>query len=125
MTKKEWKEFHKKGMREECAKLGITIPKNATRKQLKAIINDYYENAVVVFTEDGVDLRQTDKPTSVYGVFFTISGTHMVRAESEDAACEWVKINSAHHYIDGNGMGSYSNVDKCVIDGSYKVDDED
>ena len=79
MSERYTRECHKKYMRTRCAQLGIAVPEKATMKQLQAVLDAYYKDAVVVYTESGVDIRQTDKPTSEYTVHFSITEFHTIR----------------------------------------------
>jgi len=100
MTRYE-NECHKRYMRRRCAQLGITIPENANKRQLEVALDAYNKDAVVVHTENGVDFRQTDKPTAVYIVEFEIRGSQSVRAESEAAVRDWVERNDFGCFITG------------------------
>jgi len=98
MSERYWREYQKKEMRKRCAELGITIPENANIRQLRAAINAYNKDAVVVHVGDGVAFRQTDKPTAEYTIHFNLYIAHMIRAESEEAALKWMKENAHDYY---------------------------
>ena len=85
-------------LRATCAELNITVPEGANKKQLKALIDEYYRTAAVVTTDNGLNFRQTDKPTAEYTVEFAISGYHTIRAESEEAAREWLESEISWYY---------------------------
>ena len=103
MTKRSQREFHKRCMRRDCTRLGLAIPENATKKQLEAVLDDYYKEAVVVHTDNGVDFRQTDKPTAEYIVDFSIDISHSIRAESAEAARKWIEEEAFAYYEPGIG----------------------
>lgn len=86
------------GLRKHCAELGIQIPRFATPKKLGNLIDDYYKSAAVVTTNEGLRFRQTSNATAEYTVYFTVSGYHTIRAESEDAAREWMEDGVADYY---------------------------
>ena len=98
MTKRSQREARKKRMHDDCKSLGITVPERANIRQLEAALDAYHEDAVVVHAGDSVEFRQTDKPTAEYTVHFTIYVAHSVRAESQEAACKWVKENAHDYY---------------------------
>lgn len=97
MAKKYVKKAWKKHMREQCEQFRISVPENATRKQLKATLEAFYEDAAAVHVEDEVTLRWTDKPTADYAIDFSISGVYEIRAESEEAARKWLEENVADY----------------------------
>lgn len=108
---------------EQCKVLNIIFPERASKKQIKALIDDYYKTAAVVTTDHGLCLRQTNKPTAEYCIEFTISASICVRAESEESAREWVEGENLpddspypFEYVDS---GSPEIID-C-----YKLNDED
>ena len=74
----------------ECARLGITVPKSATKLHLQGALIKYFINAAIVHTENGLEIRQTDKPTAEYSIYLNIGVSRTVRAESEAAAIEWL-----------------------------------
>ncbi len=91
MSDRTVRRWQKEQMLAQCANLGIQIPENANIRQLRALRDEYFKEAVIVRSGNGVCLRQTDKPTSEYSVEYTIRCIHTIRAESEEAACEWLK----------------------------------
>lgn len=102
-TTRREREYQKESMRNLCTRLSIEIPENANKRQLEAAFDAYYKDAAVVHSEDGVALRQTDKPTAEYGIMFTLYVYHLVRAESEDAAIKWIRENAADYYRPDHG----------------------
>lgn len=81
----------RKHLMEQCAELNITVPEGASKKQIEALIDKYYETAAVITTDEGLRFRQTDKPIAEYFVDFEITSSLIIRAESEEAAREWVE----------------------------------
>ena len=101
MTSRKWRESEKRYLRERCSELGITVAENATKRQLEVALDEYNKDAVLVHTEKGVEYRHTDKPSAAYTVEFTIRGYHTVRAESEQAAIEWIEDRCELNYVPG------------------------
>ena len=122
MARTRWeRDFDKRCMRQECAALGIGVPENANIRTLKAALEAYYKDAVIVQTEKGVALRQTEKPTSEYTVHFTAYIVHTIRAESEDAALEWLEDNACDYYRPDTGeLEDFFDVDIIEV---YKQED--
>lgn len=121
-SEKNMRKQNLKLMRNRCAELGITVPKNATEMHLEMAIFKYYRDAAVVRTEDGLELRQTDKPTNEYTICFTVYIARSLRAESEEDAIEWIKgeIHDCYHPDIGD-------VEDCGFDeliDVYEHDDE-
>jgi hypothetical protein len=119
MAKKYVKKAWKKHMREQCEQFRISVPENANRKQLKATLEAFYEDAAAVHVEDEVTLRWTDKPTAEYSICFSISGVYEIRAESEEAARKWLEENAADYY--NPDFGNISDIDDVKIHKVYKV----
>ena len=88
----------KKDLVATCNRLNIAVPETATIKTLKALIDEYFREAAIITTDEGLAFRQTSKPTSEYYVTFTLYVVHRVRAESEEAACNWLKENVIYYY---------------------------
>ena len=87
----------KKYLIETCNELGIAIPEGATRKQLETAIRTYFEDAAVIKTDDGLRFIQTDKDTEEYTIDFIGIGYCTVRAESEEAARDWIEKNKLEY----------------------------
>ena len=85
-------------LHDRCRELDITVPKNATTRQLKAAFNHGRNSAAIVNIENGVELRQTNMPTTEYTVGINIYVSRSVRAESEEAAIEWLKFEAQNCY---------------------------
>ena len=103
--------------------LNIDIPMGATKEQLRNLMYEGFGTAAVVSTDEGLSFMVTDKPTADYIVEFTISGYHRIRAESEEAARKWVEEDLGCSYsTDGFG---YEGVSDWDIEDSYKVEDEE
>lgn len=85
------RKHEKQCLLERCAELDIDVPANARIRQLEAILAAYYEDAVAVHIGNMVDLRQTDKSAAEYIVEFSMTGVFTIRAEDEDAACQWLR----------------------------------
>ena len=84
----------KPDMRAICAEVNIAVPDGVTKKQLNALLDDYFETAAAVIISDyEIGFLQTDKPTEEYIVKFMICGEQRIRAESELAARQWVGSN--------------------------------
>jgi hypothetical protein len=115
MTKRSIREWEKKSMLTTCEKLGIALPVKANIRQVRSAMDEYYEKAVVVHDGDGVVFRQTDKPTAEYTIEFTLQVSHAIKAESEEAACKWMKENATDYYRPDIGettdTGSYEFID--------------
>ena len=110
-----------KRMRGECAELGIAVSENANKRQLEAALGEYIKDAAVVHTGYGVALRQTDKPTAEYSIHFSITGTHTIRAESEEAAREWMEENATFYYSPDIGD---TDIYECDIHDVDKVEED-
>lgn len=123
MSDRYLREFNKRCMRKRCAELGITVPENANIRQLKVALDTYNENAVVVHVEDGIDFRQTDKPTAEYTIHFTLYCAHTIRAESEEAACKWMEKNAADYYKPE--IGELADMGDYELIAVYTDEDED
>ena len=94
MTKKE-----KKEQREEllgfCNKLGITVSEKAHTKTLKRVLHQYYEDAVVVNTGDGLHFSHERGLANIHEYFFDVDFKLRVsiNAESGREALEWLDEN--------------------------------
>ena len=122
MTKEECEESLRRCMYEVCTELGFSLLENAGIKLFEAILHAYYSEEAAVITEDGVALKQTDRPTDIYGVCFTITGTQYVKAESEEAAHEWVKFSNTSNYADSKTKNAYVTVENVI---KYKTEKGD
>jgi len=80
-----------KYLRAKCAELGITILENASIRQIEIALEMYYKDAAIVYVGNRVEPRHTDKPTSEYTIEFTIYISRTLKAESEEAALEWLE----------------------------------
>ena len=119
MTKSHWDAI-KKSLYAQCKELGIEIPENSTIRQFRTALDAYYRDAAVVNVEGKVCLRRTEKPTAEYNVEFTITGYYTIRAESEEAAREWVESRLDESYnIPGLG---YSEIIEWELGDSYKLE---
>jgi len=87
MTEKQLGEY----LCAKCAELGITIPENASVRQIEAALERYYKDAAIIYVGDSLKARHTDKPTSEYTIEFTIYISRTLKAESEEAALEWLE----------------------------------
>ena len=121
MTNKLLLKLQKDNLHDRCKELGIPVLKYATIQQLKEALNRYYKDAAVVWIDDGADLRHTDKPTTEYLVDFTIDVTHSVRAESREAANEWIEYNASDFYKPD--FGKLVDIGGVNIFGVYKQDE--
>ena len=74
-----------------CTELNIPVPEGTTAEQLWALLDEYFKTAAVVTLNDALYYMQTDKPTKEYIVEFTLCGYQRIRAESAEAAHEWVE----------------------------------
>ena len=115
------RKFRKKCLQYSCKDLNISLPENATIRQLETAIDEYMKKAVVVHVNDGVAFRHTDNPTAEYTVHFELYCMHTIRAESEVAACSWIKENASFYYRPDIGD---ADTDGCDILGCYKCDEE-
>ena len=89
MKKNKMKKRVKEYMREQCAKFGIEIPADASKKQLDAAFKKCYKDAAYIRTENGIEFIPTDKPTAEYTVPITVIEHITLRAESQEVAQEW------------------------------------
>lgn len=90
---------YKLRLRSQCARQGIKAPWFASARRLKAIIDAYYKDAVIIIGEDGnATIRRTNKPAAKYIVEYTVFFCHTVIAESEEAARKWFEDEQ---YYDG------------------------
>ena len=85
-------------LRDRCGELDIAVPENATTRQLKAAYNHGRNSAAIVNVENGVGIRQTNMPTTEYTIGINIYVSRSVRAESEEAAIEWLKFEAQNYY---------------------------
>ena len=83
---------------DKCRELDIALPENATTRQLKAAYKHGRNSAAIVNVENGVEIRQTDMPTTEYTIGINIFVSRSVRAESEEAAIEWLKFEAQNCY---------------------------
>ena len=84
-----------------CAELGIEIRENATKKQFKDALRAYFKDpsVTIVRTKSGLERRKQDSPSAEYIVVFNLEITQIVRAESEEAAVEWLEgLDYEEHY---------------------------
>lgn len=105
------------------AGLNLAVLEGATKKQLQALIDEYFVTAAVVTTDRGLRFMQTDRPVKEYTVSFSLSGCHMIRAESEEAACDWVKSESPRFYDPGMYGDAY--ISACSITSSWQTDEDE
>ena len=120
MTNRSSRERRKRHLHERCAELSITVAESATVRQLETAIDAYERTAAVVRVGDDVDIRQTDRPTAEYTIHFTITGSHTVEAESEEAARKWVEDTATYCYRPTFGDADMGG---CEIHEVFKVDE--
>jgi len=88
----------KKQMKALCKQHKITIPSNAKRKQLCALLYSFYSDAVIVKNGSGYELLRTDKEFAEFTVDFYVYGNYFVRAENEKAAISWVREHLYYNF---------------------------
>ena len=82
----------KKQLHAHCVQLGINVPEAATKKQLAALIYDYFMKAAYIRSDEGlIQFRQTEKPTSDFIAEFQLAGYVKIKAENEEVAREWLE----------------------------------
>ena len=93
MSKSYERKIEKMNLYGLLMELGVAIPDNARINVLRKLLDEYYSEAVVVNTPDGVGFRRTDKPVKTYNLTCLIETNIAIEAESEKAAIEWITEN--------------------------------